>query len=73
MAGDVRPGSVLYNIEGAGPAVVLSGNTMFWRVSYSDDGSVMECRKFDPAIGMVSPNTPAGPSATMTWSSPTVT
>ena len=34
-----------------GRAVVLSGNTMFWRVSFDDDGSVMECRKFDPSIG----------------------
>ncbi|MEW4570726.1 LamG domain-containing protein [Tautonia sp. JC769] len=36
--------------EGGG-AIVLSGNTMFWRVSFSDDGSVVECRKYDPSIG----------------------
>lgn len=32
----------------AGNGVVsLSGNTMFWRVSFDATGSVMECRKFD--------------------------
>ncbi len=34
-----------------GNAVVLSGNTMFWRVTFDDDGTVMECRKYDQAIG----------------------
>jgi N,N-dimethylformamidase len=34
-----------------GTTVALSGNTMFWRTSFSEDGSVMECRKFDPRIG----------------------
>ncbi|MGB6045106.1 MAG: N,N-dimethylformamidase beta subunit family domain-containing protein, partial [Pirellulales bacterium] len=34
-----------------GAAVGLSGNTMFWRTSFSEDGSVMECRKYDPRIG----------------------
>jgi hypothetical protein len=38
-------------LKGGGRAVVLSGNTMFWRVSFSPDGQVMECRKYDPAIG----------------------
>lgn len=38
-------------LAGGGRAIVLSGNTMFWRVSYSPDGQVMECRKYDPAIG----------------------
>ena len=38
-------------LRGGGRAVVLSGNTMFWRVSFDDDGPVMECRKFDPSIG----------------------
>ncbi len=38
-------------LDGGGRALVLSGNTMFWRVSYSPDGQVMECRKYDPAIG----------------------
>jgi N,N-dimethylformamidase len=30
-----------------GRLVVLSGNTMFWRVSFDDACSVMECRKVD--------------------------
>lgn len=34
-----------------GNVIVMSGNTMFWRVSYDDDGAVMECRKFDTDIG----------------------
>ena len=34
-----------------GTVAVLSGNTMFWRTSFSEDGTVMECRKFDPRIG----------------------
>ncbi|MEO2014352.1 MAG: LamG domain-containing protein [Fuerstiella sp.] len=28
-----------------GTVVCLSGNSMYWRVSFSDDGSIMECRK----------------------------
>jgi hypothetical protein len=31
-----------------GNVVALSGNTMFWRVSFSEDMSVMECRKHAP-------------------------
>jgi N,N-dimethylformamidase len=38
-------------LRSGGNAVVLSGNTMFWRVSFGDDGTVMECRKFDERIG----------------------
>ena len=38
-------------LRGGGRAVVLSGNTMFWRVSFDAEGAVMECRKFDPSIG----------------------
>jgi len=34
-----------------GNAVVLSGNVGFWRVSFNPEGTVMECRKFDPALG----------------------
>jgi N,N-dimethylformamidase len=30
-----------------GNAIVLSGNTAFWRVSFSPDASIMECRKGD--------------------------
>ncbi len=38
-------------LKQGGNALVLSGNTMFWRVSYDPDGSVVECRKFQPDIG----------------------
>lgn len=38
-------------LRAGGNAIVLSGNTMFWRVSFNADGSVMECRKFDERIG----------------------
>src|SRR3990172_4168950 len=38
-------------LTAGGNAVVLSGNTMFWRVAFDDEAAVMECRKFDRAIG----------------------
>ena len=38
-------------LSAGGNVVALSGNTMFWRTSFSEDGAVMECRKFDPRIG----------------------
>jgi hypothetical protein len=34
-------------LDRGGNAVVLSGNTAFWRVSFSADGSIIECRKGD--------------------------
>ena len=34
-----------------GTVIALSGNTMFWRTSFNEDGSVMECRKYDSRIG----------------------
>jgi N,N-dimethylformamidase len=36
-------------LRGGGNLVVLSGNAVFWRVSFNDDCSVMECRKADAA------------------------
>jgi hypothetical protein len=36
-------------LSGKGRLIVLSGNTMYWRVSFSPDGTVMECRKVDGA------------------------
>jgi hypothetical protein len=30
-----------------GKVICLSGNSLFWRVSFNEDGSVMECRKVD--------------------------
>ena len=38
-------------LSAGGTVVGLSGNTMFWRASFSEDGGVMECRKFDSRIG----------------------
>jgi hypothetical protein len=38
-------------LTGGGNLMVMSGNTFFWRTSYSRDGSVMECRKYDARIG----------------------
>lgn len=32
-----------------GNLIVLSGNAVFWRVSFNDDGTIMECRKADAA------------------------
>ena len=34
-----------------GTATVLSGNVMVWRVSFNEDCTVMECRKFGPGLG----------------------
>ena len=38
-------------LKAGGAAVVMSGNTMFWRVSFDESGEVIECRKFGKAIG----------------------
>ncbi|HEY4308944.1 MAG TPA: LamG domain-containing protein [Pirellulales bacterium] len=40
-------GSVSRFLDRGGNAVVLSGNTAFWRVSLNDDASIIECRKGD--------------------------
>ncbi len=34
-------------LAGGGKIVVLSGNSLFWRVTFDDSGEVMECRKVD--------------------------
>ena len=34
-------------LENGGNAIVLSGNTAFWRVSFNEDASIIECRKGD--------------------------
>lgn len=34
-------------LDRGGKVVCLSGNTMYWRVTQSNDGSVIECRKAD--------------------------
>lgn len=41
-------------LKSGGNAVVLAGNALFWRVTFNDDCSVMECRKVD-APGMQVP------------------
>ena len=38
-------------LKRGGCAVIMSGNTMFWRVSFDETGEVMECRKFGKSIG----------------------
>ena len=38
-------------LKEGGTAIVMSGNTMFWRTSFNQDASVMECRKLDERIG----------------------
>ena len=38
-------------LKDGGAAVVMSGNTIFWRVSFDESGEVMECRKFGKSIG----------------------
>ena len=38
-------------LRDGGNVIVLSGNTMFWRVTFDDKAQVMECRKYDAHIG----------------------
>jgi len=38
-------------LKSGGAALVMSGNTMFWRVSFDESGDIMECRKFGKSIG----------------------
>ncbi len=38
-------------LSDGGTAIIFSGNTMFWRVTFSPDEAVMECRKYDDRIG----------------------
>lgn len=38
-------------LKAGGDAVVLSGNTMFWRVTYDESDEFMECRKYGTGIG----------------------
>jgi N,N-dimethylformamidase len=37
-------------LRGGGCVAVLSGNTMFWRVSFDETAGVMECRKYDGGL-----------------------
>ena len=38
-------------LQQGGATAVLSGNTMFWRISVNDELGTIECRKFGPNIG----------------------
>jgi len=38
-------------LKAGGNVAVLSGNSVFWRVSFDLTAGVMECRKFDSSIG----------------------
>ncbi len=38
-------------LRAGGSVIVMSGNTMFWRVAYDEDGTAMECRKHGVDIG----------------------
>ncbi|MGB1707963.1 MAG: N,N-dimethylformamidase beta subunit family domain-containing protein, partial [Rubripirellula sp.] len=38
-------------LTAGGDVLVLSGNTMFWRVSFDESDEVMEVRKYGPGIG----------------------
>jgi hypothetical protein len=42
-------------LAGGGNVVCLSGNTMFWRVSFNAEGTVMECRKVDAPGNQMEP------------------
>ena len=38
-------------LRSGGDVIVLSGNTMFWRVTYDEEDEYMECRKYGAGIG----------------------
>lgn len=38
-------------LKNGGSVAVLSGNTMFWRVTFDEELGTMECRKYGPGIG----------------------
>ena len=55
-------------LKGGGTAIVLSGNTMWWRVSFDDEFSVMEQRK-TADLTVESPNRPPGGPNSEQWHS----
>ncbi len=55
-------------LDRGGNAVVLSGNTAFWRVSFNADATIIECRKGD-APGRRSAPTVAARCGTVTTAS----
>jgi hypothetical protein len=42
-------------LKSGGNAIVLSGNSLFWRVSYHPEGTILECRKVDAPGDQVPP------------------
>ncbi|HVX11378.1 MAG TPA: LamG domain-containing protein [Pirellulales bacterium] len=42
-------------LDRGGTVICLSGNTMFWRVSFNDDATILECRKVDAPGSQVLP------------------
>ncbi|WP_010584576.1 LamG domain-containing protein [Schlesneria paludicola] len=43
-------------LDGGGNAIVLSGNTAFWRVSFNADATIIECRKGDAPGSAIRPD-----------------
>lgn len=43
-------------LRGGGNLAVFSGNSLFWRASLSDDGSILECRKVDAPGEQMAPH-----------------
>jgi hypothetical protein len=43
-------------LQRGGNLVVLSGNSMLWRVSFNEDASIMECRKVDAPGDQMKPH-----------------
>jgi len=42
-------------LQQGGQVIVLSGNTLFWRVSFNPEGTIMECRKVDAPGDQIPP------------------
>lgn len=43
-------------LQKGGNVVCLSGNSLFWRVSFNEDGTILECRKVDAPGEQMPPN-----------------
>lgn len=42
-------------LQGGGQVINLSGNTIFWRVSFNPEGTIIECRKVDAPGNQIPP------------------
>lgn len=47
---------LMHYLEHGGQVLCFSGNTIFWRVSFDDDCTVMECRKVDAPGAQMPPD-----------------